>query len=344
MNNNIQRCISLFLFIFLASAIPSFAISSHKTQLSSGEPQYAIIDTHEHIQDRYQAKKYTRAMNAHNVVSIILVASPKEVLDNVDPTKDGFTNSEWNNSELLEIIKDAPDTFYAFATYSPRDTNIVAQLKKFIDHGGTGLKLYNGHYAYYDAFSIPLDAKHLLPVYAYCEKNHIPIVLHANTRYYWEELQRVLDTYPALIVNLAHFCMSIVDLDRIAEIFNTYENVYSDISCGEGELAYTSLAYLSRYSELFREFVQTYKTRFLFGTDTVLTDNTKKDSVYVEGVFACYRDMLERKYYTGNLITGYLKDKRIAETRENSMFNGLHLDADTLRHIYEINPAKFLQR
>lgn len=252
----------------------------------------------------------------------------------------GFTEAEWNNNELLKICKQNPGKYFAFATYSPKDTQIVEKLDKFIKAGGTGLKLYNGHYLFYDLYKIRLDAPHLMPVYEYCEKNKVPIVYHANARYYWDELKNVLDAHPKLIVNLAHFCMALIDLDRIAEIFNNYENVYSDISCGEGELAYTTLEYISRYWGIYQELIQTYKTRFLFGTDIVLTN--KKSADYVEGVFTCYRDMLEKEKYTGNLIELYLKDKNIEKTNENGIFNGLHLDEETLKYLYEINPANFL--
>jgi hypothetical protein len=181
-----------------------------------------------------------------------------------------------------------------------------------------------------------------MKVYEYCEKNRIPVVFHANARYYWSELKNILDTYPQLTVNLPHFCMSIINLDRICEIFDSYENVYTDISCGEGELAYKSLEYISRYWKLYRELIQIYKTRFLFATDMVITDNPRKDENYVTKVVGGYRKFLEDDTYTSILIDLYLEDMKIDKTEKNSVFNGLQLDEDTLKHIYEINPRRFL--
>ncbi len=305
-------------------------------------PPCAIIDVHEHILSRKQAGRFHLAIKKHNLSSISLVASPREVLFDVDEEKARFTNAEWNNNELLQISQTAPDRFLAFATYSPDDRDIVAKLKVFIAKGGRGLKLYNGHYRFYDIFNIPLDAPHLMPVYKYCEANRIPITFHVNSRYYWVELKHLLDTYPELVVNLPHFCMSLVNLDRIAEIFNNYPNVYSDISCGEGTLAYETLIYISRYWQLYRELIETYKTRFLFGADMVITDAPQKDAVYVEKVIANYRCLLEADQYTGILIDRYLEKKATKKSPENSIFNGLQLNQETLKLIYAENPKRFL--
>ncbi len=76
----------------------------------------------------------------------------------------------------------------------------------------------------------------------------------------------------------------------------------------------------------------------------VLTDDIRKDEKYVEDVFACYRDLLEDKSYTGVLLNQYLEDRNIKKTKKNSVFNGLQLDKDTLKHIYEINPQRFLNQ
>lgn len=338
-HTQITFLIIIWFFIYPPVAWPADTLP---ISVSTKTATYNIIDTHEHILDRTQACRYNLAIKKHNLTSIILVASPKEVLTVMNKSMMRFTDSEWNNNELLQIHKQAPDLFYAFATYSPDDTRIVEQLENFIKNGGKGIKLYNGHHRFYDIFNIRLDAPHLMKVYEYCEKNRVPIVFHANARYYWTELKNVLDTYPQLTVNLAHFCMSLIDLDRIREIFDNYENVYSDISCGEGELAYTTLEYISRYWEIYRELIKTYKTRFLFATDMVLNNDPKKDEQYVEGVVLCYRKMLEQRKYSGILLDLYLEDKHIEKTEDNSIFNGLQLDDDTLKHMYEINPRRFL--
>lgn len=305
-------------------------------------PPGAIIDVHEHILSRSQADRFRLAIEKHNLAGIGLVGSPREVLFEIPAEKSRFTDAAGNNAELLQISRSDPDRFHAFATFSPSDRDIVVKLKQFIASGGRGLKLYNGHYRFYDIFTIPLDAPHMMSVYQYCEENRIPITYHVNSRYYWKELKHVLDTYPELVVNLPHFCMSLVNLDRIAEIFNAYPNVYTDISCGEGELAYTTLAYISRYWKLYRELILTYKTRFMFAADMVITADPQKDARYVEAVIRNYRHLMESATYTGILLDRFLEARAIEKTPKNSHFNGLQLDRETLQLIYTENPRRFL--
>jgi len=332
---------------FLPFLIPLvfFFIGTTETAALSDDPEnsaFSVIDVHEHLLSSNEVSKLEAAMTRHGLSAMVLVASPQEVFGRVENHQAGFTDPTWNNNELLRISKKALGKFYAFATYSPADTRMLEKLKAFIKNGGTGLKLYNGHYMFHDLFQIRLDASHMMDVYAWCEENRIPVIFHVNSRYYWPELKHILDTYPKLTVDLPHFGMSIVDLDRICELFDGYENVYSDISLGEGELGYTSLEYISRYRDLFRTLVRKYKTRFLFGTDLVVTDDSAKDDAYVAGAIEGYRQFLEQDRYTSVLFEKYLENINIEKTEENLFLNGLHLDRDTLKHIYEINPKKFL--
>jgi hypothetical protein len=220
-------------------------------------PPCAIIDVHEHILSRQQATRFHPAIAKHNLDIIGLVASPREVLFDVDDSRARFTDAAWNNHELLQISRQAPGRFYAFATFSPDDRQILPGLKQFIAAGGRGLKLYNGHYRFYDIFKIPLDAPHLMPVYRYCEANRIPI---------------------------------------------------------------------------------TYRSRFLFAADMVITTDRQKDARYVEAVIRNYRHFLESATYGGILLDRYLEARGIKKTPENSVFNGLQLDRDVLRLIYYDNP------
>lgn len=339
-NPGILPSVAVWLLLALA-LLPAWAQAQTALPVLKAPPG-AIIDIHEHILSRDEADRFRLAIEAHNLAAIGLVGSPREVLFEVPEESARFTDAAGNNSELLQISRREPNRFHAFATFSPDDRRILPKLKKFIAAGGRGLKLYNGHYRFYDIFNIPLDAPHLMPVYQYCEENRIPITHHVNSRYYWKELKNILDTHPDLVINLPHFCMSLVNLDRIAEIFNAYPHVYTDISCGEGKLAYTTLAYISRYWELYRGLIVTYKTRFLFAADMVITADPQKDARYVEAVIRNYRHLLESATYTGVLLDRYLEARAIQKTAENSIFNGLQLDRETLQLIYTENPKRFL--
>ncbi len=327
------------LYMFL-SLLPSCA-STPPDNGANIKREYNIIDSHEHIYSMEEAYKLIQAMREQNVIRTVLVGSPKELFYNTGD-ESGFTDSEWNNNEILQISKRHPEVFYAFATFRPDDPRILEKLKAFLQNGGKGLKLYNGHINFHDKFHTRLDAPHLMEVYEYCEKNRIPIIFHANARLYWPELKNVLDKYPNLVVNLPHFCMSLIDLNRMEEIFNNYPNVYTDVSLGHYRFAYPALQYVSDRWQTYRDFILKYRSRFLFATDMVFSPHTGYDVEYASLMISGYRDFLEKRRYTNILIDEYLMSINQLKTKDNGYFNGLELDVVTLRYIYEENPKRFL--
>jgi predicted TIM-barrel fold metal-dependent hydrolase len=341
MMKKIQLALAASLFL-LACSFHAKGLSPPVSDQRDITGAFEIIDVHEHVQSQKGAHMFRQAMEEQNIGSMILVASPEELFHSMAVREDGFTHPELNNRELLKISQEKGDVFFAFGTFSPDDHEMLEKLKRFMEHGGTGLKLYNGHVNFYDKFDSKLDAPHLMEVYAYCEENRIPIIFHANARFYWDEIKRVLDAYPNLVVNLPHYCMALINLDRIREIFDNYPNVYSDISLGHSEFAYPALEYVSDRWQTYREFIQEYKTRFLFAADMVLTDDAAVDVQYISRMISGYREFLEQEKYTNILIEEYLSSSGEVKAGGKVYFNGLQLDADTLRHIYEINPANFL--
>ena len=306
---------------------------------NSAATDYKIIDVHEHLQSLNKAKQLLDVMDGLGIETTVLVASPEELFLE-KPTGSLFSNAENNNHELLKISKAYPNRFYAFATYSPLDKNVLSKFKLFMRSGGKGLKLYNGHIAFYDKLNTPLDAPHLMELYRYCEKNRIPIVFHANARFYWHELEHILNTYPDLIVNLPHYCMALVNIPRMREIFERYPNTYADISLGHYEFAYPALSWISDHIDSYRNFVVEFQDRFLFATDMVLSDHPDNDKEYMNSMLWAYRLFLEQKRYTNILIRDYIRE--FGKGNEAQELNGLSLSETTLRKIYSRNAYQFL--
>lgn len=325
---------ALFFFLFVAAG-PARA----------GEDisrRFEIIDAHEHVGTKECVPGLLRAMAKVGVAKMVLLSSPKELLYGKGD-KDGiFTDPEANNEELIAIERMHPGVFFGFATFAPDDVNMLEKLKGFIARGGTGLKLYNGHYDFYGRYKILLDAPHLMEVYAYCEKNRVPVIFHANSRLYWDELKHALDAHPKMVVNLPHFTMALITPSRMREIFDSYPNAYTDVSLGYHEWAYPSLEFISSRTGLFRKLIKKYKRRFLFGADMVLNRVSREDETYVYRMILGYRSFLERSRYTNILIEQFFTERGEPDIEEIRYLNGLNLDDDTLRHIYETNPRRFL--
>lgn len=332
----------IFFVIFgllLAAFLALYYFSSEDELLEYGsiekEEDY-IINIHEHIQSTEQLPTLMSAMDAASIWPIGLMGSPIETIVLNGSTT--FTKYDKNNEELLKIVNSNPDRFFAFCAVDPRDSDKLTKLKNCIENGGTGLKLYTGHGFYYETFGMRLDDPRISEIYSYCEKNRIPIVWHVNGRKYLEEFENVLQKYPNLVVDCPHFCLLSGKLNELTRLFDTYPNLYTDISFGYIDYTAAGLKRLSNDLMKYREFFKKYKDRIMFGTDEVLTKIIWKNAEYLEARFWCYRDMLEQKIYSCSLVDEF----EIEKGRNPLELNGLYLDEEVLNAVYRTTPEKFL--
>ena len=113
-----------------------------------------------------------------------------------------------SDSVVAAAVKKYPDKFIGFAYVDPREEDYMDQLRHSIcDLGLKGLKygpIYSG---------VPLDDPRLLEVFAFCEKEDIPVTLHMGTTFAKNapiELGRAIHVdpmamrFPDLKICLAH--------------------------------------------------------------------------------------------------------------------------------------------
>lgn len=178
-------------------------------------------------------------------------------------------------NKLLELTKNQKDKLYPFIAIDPRRRGIIDDLQnhKFTqgDSRFYGVKLYP-RLGYH-----PL-CKPLEKVYAYCEKNDIPITVHCSIggfpgndwrNWDWSDpklYESVLNTYPNLRMNFAHFGNS-DNIDEkkawrktIISYMKPGNHIYTDLSC------YTDPNALDDIPELLKNF-PILKERILYGTD-----------------------------------------------------------------------------
>ena len=316
----------LFCLIFLVGCT-SINNTEIDKKVDDKKNNFEIINAHEHVQSFLYVDKLIKAMGNAGISKTFLVGSPQETIFGGE----GFSEYDKNNKQILEIIKAYPDRFNALCTLDPRDNQSLEKLKECIDGGAKGLKLYSGHYASFYKYIGPLNRTEMGKVYKYCEENNIPILFHINPGKgnLMVEFEDLLIKYPNLIVNCPHFCLSSVKLSRLEYIFDNYPNVYTDVSFGF--FAKDGFERLSKNVTKYANFIKKYGDRFMFGTDMVVTSNKRKSTEWTYNLTMCYRNMLEKERYicsVGNEINGE--------------FNGLRLDEETLRIIYNDVPKKFL--
>jgi predicted TIM-barrel fold metal-dependent hydrolase len=260
-------------------------------------------------------------MDAAGIAHTILVGSPKETLVG----KGGFVDYDENNARILTIQTTYPNRFSAFVTINPRDPDKLRKLDGYLRAGAKGLKLYSGHSNFYD---LPLTDASMEPLYAYLERRRLPVLWHVNLAKFGGEFEAVLARHPRLLVILPHLGLSSIKLERLESLLDRYPNLSTDLSFGYDPFLITALKRISRHPSKYRDFISRHRDRILFGTDMVVTKHKRKTTDWLADVMRCYRQMLEAQQYRCALVTEEL--------------NGLGLDPETLRQIYEGNPRRNL--
>jgi predicted TIM-barrel fold metal-dependent hydrolase len=327
------------------------------------------IDTHEHVESLTQAELLLAANESVQIDKTILIPSPIETLT-LNGSK-SFTGYRENTDEIFEIAEKHPDRFIPFCTVSPMDPDALEYLRSCVERGGKGLKLFNGHSYYYQIFGIPLDSPRMLPIYAYAERNELPILYHVNITKYGEELGRVLDKYPDLVVSVPHYMVSSIGIEKVAALLDKYPNLYTDASFGSPEFMAAGFRRISKNTKKYANFINSYQDRVLFGADMVLTNTKHKDQAFMEEVLTCYKDILEERRFTCEPVISYYETalaehqdrydkckptegdycqsllKKVEAYQERldqvTSLNGLGLSTPVLKKIYSKNPTRFLQ-
>jgi predicted TIM-barrel fold metal-dependent hydrolase len=294
-----------------------------------------IIDVHEHIQSADLAPVYLQCMDDLGIARICLMGSSNFTLTLNE--KYGFTGYDENNEELLKIVGRYPGRFEAWVTVNPLDPDKLEKTRRYVARGASGLKLYIGHGYITRAgehlfHTVPIDDPDMLPLYAYCERNFVPVCIHVNLgkENFAREFASVLDRFPNLKVICPHFMLSSANIARLCEFLDTYPNLYTDVSFGSYYLK-DGLVRISRKSRTFRELIDRYPDRFMLGADLVLTGEKRKTPRWVTDQLTAYLDMLTRERYITPFVPGETLD-------------GLGLSGRNLRRVLGENYEEFMAR
>ncbi len=234
----------------------------------------------------------------------------------------------------------------AFPTIDPRDQEKLKIIKDQLARGAIGFNSFSGHTAelfpepkktIYDYLG-PLNRSDMEEVYEYFEREQIPFNWHVKLKNdtLYSQVRDVMKKYPDMIVDFPHFGVLGTDLYRLEELMDNYSGVYTDISFGG--FAKWGMPRVSNNIELYREFVNKYHDRVMFGTDIVITNNVRKTVPWLVDHIMAYRNMLEKDEYYVNIqnITGEGFDL-------NETLNGLGLGQEILDEIYYETPMRFLK-
>jgi predicted TIM-barrel fold metal-dependent hydrolase len=272
------------------------------------QEQGRIIDVHEHIESLEEAPKFIAAMDALGIQKMCLMGTSKFTLTLNESF--GFTRYDENNEELITIMEAYPGRFEAWPTLNPKDPDKLAKIQGLVDRGATGVKLYIGH-GYinkdrsYMFHTVAMDDPGMLPFYAWCEENRIPLAFHVNPYKdktgFAQEFIAVLTQYPDLKVIAPHFILSSVKSSRLEELLDTFPNLYTDVSFGDYFMK-ERLTYISKYPKKFKRIFSKYPNRFMFAADLVMIKGRHDE--WASTQLQSYIDMLSKETYTTKAIPG----------------------------------------
>lgn len=293
--------------------------------------RFKVIDVHEHLKGEEEATRLLGEMDKLGIQRSMLMASTIYTLT-LNPIY-GFEGFKENNESILAVEKKWPDRFATFVTFNPLDEGNLELVKDYVARGADGVKLYLGHgeKTGKGPFHVmPLDDPRMEPFWAWAEETQLPLVVHINLNKYWDETVRLLEKHPYLRLNLPHFGLhknSETKLKRLGWLLDRYPNVYSDVSFGFYTFQIEGFEQLGRWRSRSREWIASHKEKMLYASDMVLEPS--KDQAYIENTLRSYLQFLEMERWRFFLVPDHT-------------MHGMHLDDDTLVHIYEKNPARWL--
>ena len=295
-----------------------------------------IVNAHEHLESPEEFPAYLRIMEKTGIDQVLFVGSGNATIYQCKPH--GFDGYHERNMVLLKGLKRYQDRVNIFPTLNPLDSDNFDRLKKYIDFGARGIKLYYGlasNHSQGPWHTMALDGPKMAPIFEYCRALDLPVIFHVNRVSFYEEMLRLLEAQPGLKVCFPHFMVSSKNrhrLRRVAAILDRYPNVYTDCSGGREDHFMPFCESITRRPHQFRVFFRKYSKRIMWGTDIVITKAKMATMIpYVEDMVRWYRNIVEERNYTTPEFTGGKEMK------------GMGLSGTTLANIYSGAFLRFIR-
>ena len=240
------------------------------------------VDTHVHLRGLTDSdslknliNKWFSILDAYRLGKVVCITDQENFFDLFDATAQ-------------------EDPRFAWMYWPKIDAPSLSKVQEAISHGSCAIKLHNSPVI---SGKTPRDiyqSDEWQSIFAYAATNDVPLLWHAVSRvnaspyhgghlhWLWkegwengvsftnenllEDMLTLLRRFPTLKIIGAHALY--IGLDRLAELFGEYKNLYIDSSCS------MMLRWADDFSEEVRsqlcEFIETWSERILFGSDASL--------------------------------------------------------------------------
>ena len=296
-----------------------------------------VHDCHYHIDRHYTLSdsiKYLQMNRDYLGIDKIVLLCFSEDSMQIDPHENvrGLYYKEFGQGSLY--------TFAGLHHYhNEKDTkeHYRRQIEFFYNTGFDGMKIMaEGKAACRSFFKYKLDDDRFDGFFSFAEKTGFPLLIHAGDLPSSEETKlgrdtvigemlNVLSRYPKLHITFAHLLFLSDDIEKLADIFETYENVSIDLALGG------FFSNLSNNTEVWREFFTKYSHRILFGTDNYNNFITDND----------YYELVNRNEPIRKLLE-YKDRYTVRFASPKALFNPMLVSKDVVDNIYRNNFVRLL--
>lgn len=322
-------------------------VAALQRELAEGKrasPYTNLINAHEHLYKVADLDRYLPAARKAGIATTVVVASPKFTLDGKGGEKGEPSASENFENVVLAAAKQYPGEIIPFCTIDPKNPDKLERLKKHVEMGAKGIKIYSGHSNYYDG---PLDPPDMDPVWAYLEETQLPVNWHINLPKFMPDFERVMKKHPKLNVMVPHYGVVFwrptgPGTEKLKELMRTYPNLYVDTSLGTREILLDGMAVMEQHRQVFIDFFKEFPKQIVWGTDSVITGNPEKTPGWYTKVIWATRDQLEKDVFYTDLSAAF--SKYFEKGRDgDGRYQGLALPEETLKKVYVENTKRWLR-
>lgn len=322
-------------------------VASLKRRIVEGKASShaGLINAHEHLYRLKDLERYLPAARQAGIAATVVVASPVFTLEGKG--EQGEPGMSRNFEEvLLEAARQYPGEIIPFCTLDPTDADKLARLKRHVEQGCKGLKLYSGH-SNFAAEQGPIGRPDMDPVFTYLEETRLPVNFHINLVKFMDDFEALMAKHPRLNVMVPHYGVAFwrpkePTLGRLKALLRKYPNLYVDTSLGTREILLNGMAAMEPALADFRSFFEEFQGQIVWGTDSVITGNQEKTPGWYTKVIWATRDHLERDVFTTELAAAYSKYHQKGRDGEGR-YLGLNLPPAVLQKVYIDNARRWLR-
>jgi hypothetical protein len=288
-----------------------------------------VYSCREHLFDRGKGGDMLQAMDKTGIKRVVLVGALNSTFAPKEPTD--WASAEHNNQLLLDSVEQAGGRVIIFPLIRGDEPDVLGVVKAFYAKGARGFVLTHGlpHQRL-----MPLTDPRLRPLYAWCEFNHVPVLIDVDFAKHGDEFEAVLREYPGLTVIGGRLVSLVDDLPRLRTLLLRYYNLYVDLSFGWDEDRRHAFETLTAQRETFLPLLKKHADRFLWGTQIVVARAGGRNVDWLTQYMIDARYFLERRTVKAKFL---IRDKPALVT-----LPGLDLSKQELSQFYNLNLKRII--